>query len=183
MDSSSSQHLAATPADLDFNMQDNLEAVRDPLESLSLRLKEILALKLPALEVEARELIPAPRLPSTTFLDSLSLGQKQDALRGCMLVFILSKGKAVPRDFQLQACLGPLAGRDTILCSGTGSGKTLVLILLLLLRPRDVSLLIVPLKRLQLAQASGLLYGSMLVLISVTTAGGVQLVWHIFRHH
>jgi hypothetical protein len=37
--------MAATPADLDFNMQDALEAVRDPLELLSLRLKEILALR------------------------------------------------------------------------------------------------------------------------------------------
>jgi len=135
--------------------------------------KEILVLKLPVLEVEARELIPALRLLSTVFLDLLSLGQKQDVLRGCMLVFILLKGKAVPCDFQLQACLGPLAGRDTILCSGTGSGKTLVLILMLLLRPQDVSFLIVPLKRLQLAQASGLWYCLMLVLMCGTIAGGV----------
>jgi hypothetical protein len=50
--------------------------------------------------------------------------------------------------------VGPLKGCNIILCSGTRSRETLVLILLLLLHPSDVSHLIVPLKRLQLAQVS-----------------------------
>ena len=46
-----------------------------------------------------------------------------------------------------------------------------------------MSFLIVPLKRLQLAQASGLRYFLMLILMCGTTVGGVQLVWYTFRHH
>jgi len=91
-------------------------------------------------------------MPSDQFLGSLNARQRTDILHGCLLVFVLSHRKAVPRDFQLQACLGPLGGYNTVLSSGTGSGKTLVLILLLLLCPNDISLLIVPLKRLQLVQ-------------------------------
>lgn len=90
MDSGQPYDLSVTPADFNVDMHDAVEAIRDPPES---HLKEMLGLKLPALEVEAQELILALWLPSTMFLDSLSLGQKQDALCGCMLVFILSKAK------------------------------------------------------------------------------------------
>jgi ATP-dependent helicase YprA (DUF1998 family) len=144
----------AAPADVNINVRPVVDAVQDPQLARQQQITRILTQALPQLVLEANQLIPLHRMPSTQFLEPLNDEQKTDVLRGCLLVFILSHGKAVPRDFQLQACLGPLEGRDTILCSGTGSGKTLVLILLLLLRPSDVSLLIVPLKRLQLAQVS-----------------------------
>lgn len=147
-------HGHAIPVDSDFDIRDDAAAAQDPKDILRQQIERIYVLELPALEIEAREIIPYDRLPPRSFLESLSTIQRTDAMRGCILVFILSKGKAVPRDYQLQACLGPLDGRDTILCSGTGSGKTLVLILLFLLRRKDLSLLIVPLKRLQLVQVS-----------------------------
>jgi ATP-dependent helicase YprA (DUF1998 family) len=144
----------AAPLDVNINVRTVADAVQDPQLARQQHITRILTQTLPQLVLEANQLIPLHQMPSARFLEPLNDEQKTDVLRGCLLVFFLSHGKAVPRDFQLQACLGPLGGRDTILCSGTGSGKTLVLILLLLLRLSDVSLLIVPLKRLQLAQVS-----------------------------
>jgi len=73
---------------------------------------------------------------SDQFLGSLNARQWTEILRGCLLVFVLSHRKAVPRDFHFKACLGPLGGCDTVLSSGNGTGKTLVLILLTDIVPR-----------------------------------------------
>jgi hypothetical protein len=136
----------AAPEDININMRPVVNAVQDPQLACQQQITRILTQALPQLVLEANQLIPLHRMPSAQFLEPLNDKQKTDVLRGCLLAFILSHGKAVPQDFQLQACLGPLEGCDTILCSGTRSGKTLVLILLLLVRPSNVSLLIVPLK-------------------------------------
>ena len=146
-------NLPAVPTvvpDEDIEMLD----VAKVLQSLKSEVEQILALRLTELEIEAAPIIPQHRLPSKDFIRALNVKQKTDVLHGCLLVYFLSNGKAVLHDFQLQTCLGPLAGRDTVLCLGTGSGKTLVLILLLLLRPNDISLLVVPLKWLQLVQVN-----------------------------
>jgi len=90
--------------------------------------------------------------PPAEFLCRISKSQRLDVLRGCILVHTLSHGMKVPREFQLEAILGPLDGRDTVVSSATGSGKTMIMILLLLLRPMEHAILIVPLKRLQQAQ-------------------------------
>jgi len=145
--------LSVVPAAVPHKDMD-LPNVVEVLQDLKPETERILALTLEELELEAPRIIPQYQLPSDEFIGTLNVKQKMDVLRGCLLVYVLSKGKAVPRDFQLQTCLGPLDGRDTVLCSGTGSGKTLVLILLLLLRPNDISLLVVPLKRLQLVQVN-----------------------------
>ncbi|KAI9573490.1 hypothetical protein HD554DRAFT_1980743, partial [Boletus coccyginus] len=57
-----------------------------------------------------------------------------------------------PHDFQLQASLAMLRGRDCVIIAGTGSGKTLCLLLPILLRPDLISVTISPLKRLQTTQ-------------------------------
>ena len=72
--------------------------------------------------------------------------------------------------FQLEAVLGSLAGNG-IIPAGTGSGKTLIMIILLLLRPANLCILIVPLKRLQLAHLEAFnLYGINTVVINEDTS-------------
>ena len=100
----------------------------------------------------ARTAIKPDQLPPNEFLNHISEIQQANVLRGCLLVHVLSRGTKVPREFQLDATLGPLDGHDVIVSSATGSGKTMIMILLLLLRPKEHTILIVPLKRLQQAQ-------------------------------
>jgi len=104
-----------------------------------------------ALEYIAFQLLD-DRLPSD-YISSLKSDQdKIDTLRACLIVYILTATKIVPRSFQLQASLATLNGRDTIVTAGTGSGKTLCLLIPHLLRPNSISITISPLKRLQATQ-------------------------------
>ena len=113
-----------------------LEAVRSmPLETLT--------------DIVCTTIKPEHHLPAE-FLHHISKSQWLDVLRGCILVLTLSHGTKVPHEFQLEAILGPLDGRDTVVSSATGSGKTMIM--LLLLCPMEHAILIVPLKRLQQAQ-------------------------------
>jgi hypothetical protein len=121
-----SPNLAQTAASVetDVDMLNLDESDSDRQDALTTHLERINSLCLAELQSEAREVIPRNRLPSEGFWASLSTEtQTADALRGCLLVYVLSKAKAVPRDFQLRACLGVLNERNTVLCSGTGSGK------------------------------------------------------------
>ncbi|KAF9234844.1 P-loop containing nucleoside triphosphate hydrolase protein, partial [Melanogaster broomeanus] len=98
----------------------------------------------------ARELIQ-DRLP-TEYLSTLTDNEKVDALRACLIIWILTRGTVVPRVFQLQASLAMLQQRDSVIIAGTGAGKTLCLLIPMLLRPGSISITISPLKRLQTSQ-------------------------------
>ena len=65
---------------------------------------------------------------------------------------MVTNGKKIPREFQLEAVLALLSGRDSLIDAGTGSGKTLCMVLPALLDPKAVSLVVSPLKRLQILQ-------------------------------
>jgi len=93
-----------------------------------------------------QDLVPSQRQPSDYFLGSLDNTERHTVFLACTLVFLLSHGKVVPWEFQLEAVLGALSSHDGIIASGTGSGKTLIMIMLLLLRPAELCVLIVPLK-------------------------------------
>ncbi|KAJ7686877.1 hypothetical protein B0H14DRAFT_2171129, partial [Mycena olivaceomarginata] len=69
-------------------------------------------------------------------------------LRACILVFIASNKRMVPRQYQLEASNATAHGLDCTVNSGTGSGKTLCQIILNLLYPNTTSITISPLKRL-----------------------------------
>ena len=116
------------------------------------------------------ELIPADLQPTEDFLRPLLDHETRAVCLACILVFLISRGTVVPRRFQLEAVLGSLAG-DGIIAAGTGSGKTLIMIILLLLRPADLCILIVPLKRLQLAHLEAFnSYGINTVVINEDTS-------------
>ena len=79
-----------------------------------------------------------------------------DALRACLLVFSVSDGRVVPREFQLTAGLAAFRRKHAIVNAGTGSGKTLSMVIPLLMDLEAVSIIISPLKRLQTTQAEEL---------------------------
>jgi ATP-dependent helicase YprA (DUF1998 family) len=94
---------------------------------------------------------PATRNLSTTFLASLTPGHRVLALRLCLIANTIFPNIS-PRDFQIQAAIAVLEKQDSIVHAGTGYGKTLTIILPHLLRPKLVSILVTPLKRLQALQ-------------------------------
>ena len=140
----------------------------------------ICALRLDDLEKLFLDLILPDLRPPDDFLAPLSVKARRWALLGCILVFLLSHGKIVPRTFQLEAVLGSMENRDGIISSGTGSGKTLIMVMLQLLCPTDICLLVVPLKRLQYSQLEAFLsYGIKAVVVNEDTPDDPEL-WQVF---
>ena len=73
------------------------------------------------------------------------------------LAWAVIGGTQAPRELQLRSCLATHNNQDSLICAGTGSGKTLSIALNLLLdNPANgsISLTISPLKQLQITQAS-----------------------------
>ena len=89
-------------------------------------------------------------------ISSLGPDPHLDALRACLLVFSVSDGRVVPREFQLTAGLAAFWRKHAIINAGTGSGKTLSMVIPLLMDPEAVSIIVSPLKRLQITQAEEL---------------------------
>lgn len=86
------------------------------------------------------------------YLESLNHEDKLEAIRACMIVWVVTEGRVIPHAFQLKASLAMLHQQDSVIIAGTGSGKTLCLFIPLLLSPKSISVTISPLKRLQLTQ-------------------------------
>ncbi|KIK46736.1 hypothetical protein CY34DRAFT_27559, partial [Suillus luteus UH-Slu-Lm8-n1] len=53
------------------------------------------------------------RLP-TEYIQTLSDINQMGALRACLIVFVLTATIIVPHQFQLEACLATLNGRDSV---------------------------------------------------------------------
>jgi ATP-dependent helicase YprA (DUF1998 family) len=107
-----------------------------------------------ALDHFARDLIKE-QLP-INYIQTLNNNDRADALRACLIIYVLTATVIIPRQFQLEAVLATLNGRDSIVTAGTGSGKTLCIIMPILLRPGTVTMTISPLKRLQATQVTRL---------------------------
>jgi ATP-dependent helicase YprA (DUF1998 family) len=99
------------------------------------------------------EICPIKR-PGPEFLATLDTSERDTVYKCCLLLSTVTNGEKIPREFQLKAVLALLSGQDTLIDAGTGSGKTLCMILPALLDPTAVSLVISPLKRLQVLQVS-----------------------------
>ncbi|KAF9525193.1 P-loop containing nucleoside triphosphate hydrolase protein [Crepidotus variabilis] len=96
--------------------------------------------------------IPSSRALPVIFWESYSEQQKILGFRLSLLLWIASGHKLLPREFQLQATLALLSGKDVLVDVGTGYGKTLCMILPCLLNPELLAMIISPLKRLQALQ-------------------------------
>jgi hypothetical protein len=91
-------------------------------------------------------------MPPADFIQSLTAGDQAEVYKACLLVFLISGSRIVPRKLQLLAALATLAGYDSEVISGTGTGKTLAMAIPHLLHPEHVSLIVSPLKRLEVTQ-------------------------------
>ena len=112
-------------------------------------LQEICELPLSELESLATEFLSTDALPRD-YINSLDENHQNIALRACLLVNLTSKCRIIPQQYQLEASNGLEDGRDIIVDSGTGSGKTLCVIIPNLLHLNTTSMTIFPLKRLQI---------------------------------
>ena len=91
------------------------------------------------------------------FLNSLNDEDRTICHRAYMICWSVTDGACVPREMQLRVILAERHGFDTLVASGTGSGKTLPMALTILLDdPSDnqITITISPLKRLQVTQES-----------------------------
>ncbi len=100
----------------------------------------------------SQTIIPPSLLPPCTFMATLSDQDQITAYRACLLVYVASRAKIVPRAGQIQAALCSIHGKDSIVIAPTGWGKTLCIVIPLLLFPGTISMTISPLKRLQMMQ-------------------------------
>ena len=60
--------------------------------------------------------------------------------------------KLVPWEFQLEATIAIMSGRDSLIDVSTGYGKTLCMIIPCLLNPESLAVILSPLKQLQAVQ-------------------------------
>jgi hypothetical protein len=109
-------------------------------------------ISLATLEAITNEIIPVNLAPPMQFLDTLASNERSDALKASLIIYVLSGNIMVPRELQLRAALAEIAGFDTSVMSGTGTGKTLIMAIPHILYPGRVSFVISPLKRLQVSQ-------------------------------
>ncbi|KAJ7120720.1 P-loop containing nucleoside triphosphate hydrolase protein [Mycena crocata] len=114
-----------------------------------LRQKPLLELKALAAQV-----IP-PQLPlPDAYIATLNDKSQTIAFLSTLLVYFYSQGRMIPRQYQLESTDAFSKGLDSLVDSGTGSGKTLCQILPNLLWPTTTSMTVSPLKRLQILQAA-----------------------------
>lgn len=99
-------------------------------------------------------IIPPNLYPTSSFLSGLSNEDHILALRACLLVFTVTRGRLVPHDLQLKAGVAAATGKETFVIARTGWGKTLCIAIPILLRPDRISITVSPLKRLQMMQVT-----------------------------
>ncbi|KAJ7451395.1 P-loop containing nucleoside triphosphate hydrolase protein [Mycena latifolia] len=98
--------------------------------------------------------IPAHLVLPTAYLAPFSDKSRTTALIAILLVYCITQGRIIPRQYQLQGTDAVSRGLDPLVDSGTGSGKTLCQTLPNLLFPETTSMTVSPLKRLQILQAA-----------------------------
>jgi hypothetical protein len=88
----------------------------------------------------SHRIIQHEKLPSSSFPLSVStlavVYLRTTCMRACLLIFTVTQGHVVPRQFQLEAALETIKGSDSIVIAKTGHGKTLCIVIPLILQPQ-----------------------------------------------
>ena len=128
-------------------------SILDPnLAKTQKALQEIRNLPAALLKIAFDILIPTDRAPPATFWAPYNDDERNIGLRACLLLWTVTDTKLVPREFQLEATIAIMSGRDSLIDVGTGYGKTLCMIIPCLLDPESLAVIFSPLKRLQVVQ-------------------------------
>ena len=103
-------------------------------------------------------------------------------LRACLLVWTVTGFKLVPREFQLEATIAIMTGKDSLVDVGTGYGKTFCMIIPCLMDPWNHSIVFSPLKRLQAVQVLEFeQYGIKTLAINEDTPNKNPNLWKVRR--
>ncbi|KAJ7768865.1 P-loop containing nucleoside triphosphate hydrolase protein [Mycena metata] len=121
-------------------------------EEIHILLSVIRLLDTADLRAVALWVLPPRLMPSTAFLSALPDPDYTTALRACLLVYTVTRGKIIPRELQLEAGIATANGRHGLVIAPTGWGKTMCIAIPILLCPEKITITISPLKRLQLVQ-------------------------------
>ena len=117
---------------------------------------------------------PKPLL--TSFWSSYNDPERSIGKRCCLLLGLVTEFKMFPREYQLQVTIATIGNRDSLVDVGTGYGKTLCMILPALYAPESISVVISPLKRLQVVQVAAFeKYGLRAIAINEDTPKDVEL--------
>ncbi|EDR03067.1 uncharacterized protein LACBIDRAFT_307656 [Laccaria bicolor S238N-H82] len=100
------------------------------------------ALLKPAFDV----LIPADHAPTAAFWAPYTDKERSIGMRACLLIWTITDFKFVPWEFQLEATIAIMTGKDSLVDVSTGYGKTLCMIIPCLLDPENLSMIFSPLK-------------------------------------
>ena len=92
--------------------------------------------------------------PLCSFIISLPLDSDERALalRAILLLYTVTAGAKVPCQMQLESILPVMSNLNSLVNAGTGLGKTICMVLPVLLDPTSITLIISPLKLLQMNQ-------------------------------
>jgi hypothetical protein len=123
--------------DAPFLMDDtSMDSMPDPkLAETQKVLQEIRDLPATLLKTAFDLQIPTDRAPPATFWAPYNEDERNIGLRACLMVWTVTYPKLVPREFQLEATIAIVSGRDSLIDVGTGYGKTLCMIIPCLLDP------------------------------------------------
>ncbi|KAJ7498333.1 P-loop containing nucleoside triphosphate hydrolase protein [Mycena galericulata] len=139
-----------------------------------------IALPLSASARAAFHALPRP------FMASLSGGERLIALDAFLYLNFASNGTKTPRELQIRAAIAIRQGKDLVVRSGTGTGKTIAMILPLLMMPNDaIAITILPLRLIQDNHVSEFSkYGISSLAINCYTPATPALWKHTqFRHY
>ena len=127
--------------------------------------------------------IPAELAPPASIWKSYTDEKLAIGLRACLALWEVSGKKMVPKEFQVTTTIALMSGQDSLVDVGTGYGKTLCMILPSLLdSPGTISIVISPLKRLQVVQVLEFeRYGLKTVAINEDTPNDPEL-WKVWLY-
>ena len=123
-------------------------------DELQSRTQQVYDIRNADLLVHAEAILQDDLNPLRSFLMSLPPNGIEIALvlRAILLLYTVTAGAKVPRQMQLESILLVMSNLNSLVNAGTGLGKTICMVLPVLLDPTSITLVISPLKWLQMNQ-------------------------------